>query len=396
MKFILTLLIFFCFFCTAVVAQQTAKPDSLVSISDTSIVDNSTDTIPTVSLDENDNSQGSVQTITSSGRGLDVFSRAAIFNFNPVRFRIRGYGYDNSVTYMNGAPIEDIIGGTSAFALFSGLGDETRNRYSVLGMHNNAFTFGGVGTSTFIDTRASKQRRQTSISYTRTNSLIKNAVAITYSSGMNKKGWAFTVSGNRRYSDEGYIPGTYYNGWGYFAGVDKKLGKKQLLSFVVFEASSESGGAGHATQESFALAGSHYYNPDWGYQSGKKRDARVNKSNQPTGILSHDFSISKKTTLLTAASYTFGKRSSSRIDWYDAQNPAPDYYSKLPSYQFGPALMQQVANQFRTDANTSQINWQQLYNVNRGHYDTVNNVDGVAGKTVSGLRSLYILSGQSN
>jgi hypothetical protein len=43
------------------------------------------------------------------------------------------------------------------------------------------------------------------------------------------------------------------------------------------------------------------------------------------------------------------------------------------------------------DVNVRQINWQRLYDANRGSYMTINNADGVSGKTLSGLRSRYVI-----
>jgi len=358
------------------------------------IKENELESIPVISLDDD---ASATQNISSPfAKGRDPFYTATHFSFSPTRFLTRGYSRDNSVTYMNGVPMEDLSTGSATTGQWSGLSDEMHNRYVTVGLENNTFGFGGVGENTNLDTRASKQRAQTSISYGRTNSFIKNDTRITHSSGMNNKGWAFTVSGSRRYSDEGYVPGTYYNGWSYFIGVDKKIGKRQLLSFVAFAAPSESGGQGYATKESYALAGSNFYNPNWGYQSGKKRDATVFKGNQPVGILTHEFTINKKTSLLTAVSYSFGERSRSGFDWYDAPNPAPNYYTYLPSYQTdfttnNPGLAEEIADSLRSNKSKMQVQWDKIYNTNRINYTTVQNAGGIAGNNVSGNRSLYIL-----
>ena len=154
----------------------------------------------------------------------------------------------------------------------------------------------------------------------------------THSTGLSKKGWAFTFSGSRRWANEGYVPGTYYDGWSYFVGVDKKLGQKHLLSLVAFGAPTENGRQSAAFQETMNYAGSHYYNPTWGYQNGKKRNASVGKSNQPFAILTHDFRISNNTILTTAAGYSSGDRTATAFDWYNSPDPRPDYYRNLPSY----------------------------------------------------------------
>ncbi len=381
------------FFCTTIFAQQKNILSDTSQVTPDTLADNTLDSIPIVSLDETDNEDGTVQTASSSGKGWDVFNRTAIFNFTPVHFHARGYDASSSSTYMNGVPMEDLTSTYSSAVLWSGLSDVTRNRYTTLGMHNNAFGFGDVGSSTFIDTRASKQRKQTSISFARNDAFIRDAFSITYSTGLNKKGWAFSFSGNRRYSDNGYVPGTYFNGWDYFVGIDKKLNDKQLLSLVVFATPSESGGAAYATKEAYSLAGSNYYNPSWGYQNGKVRDAIVLKSNQPTGILTHDFSINKRTSLLTAVSYTFGDRSRSSIDYFDAPYPAADYYTNLPSYYSvsSPAVADSLTAYYKSHPEALQLNWQNFYNVNRSNNATIQDVNGVPGATVSGHRSLYVL-----
>ena len=228
------------------------------------------------------------------------------------------------------------------------------------------FAFGDIGNTTNIDVRASKQRQQTSLTYAYSNRTYDQRLAFTKSTGITKKGWAFTVSGSRRYSNEGYVPGTYYNGWSWFAAVDKKLGQKQLLSLIVFAAPTESGRQGAATMEMIGLSGTHYYNPDWGYQDGKKRNANVSKSNQPVIILSHDYRISNSTDLTTSASYQFGEKSYSAIDWFNAPDPRPDYYRYLPSYYTNnPTEQQEVAQHLMSDEAARQINWDNFYNINR-------------------------------
>ena len=39
---------------------------------------------------------------------------------------------------------------------------------------------------------------------------------VTHATGLNKHGWAMTVSAVGRYADEGVYPGSFYNSWGYF------------------------------------------------------------------------------------------------------------------------------------------------------------------------------------
>lgn len=390
---LLLLLIFLGFLAQSQVTNPvdtSLRRDTLIEELKEGILDN----IPVVSIDENALGDGSAQNVSSVlTAGRDPFFSAAAFNFSPVRFRIRGYDADFFGTYMNGVPMENLDNGFTPFGLWGGLNDVLRNRDISLSLRYNTFSFGDIGSNTSIDSRASKQRKQTSISYAYSNRNYNHRVMITHSTGLSKKGWAFTFSGSRRYSDEGYVPGTYYNGWSYFTGVDKAIGQKHLLSFVAFGAPTESGRQGASTMEMQDLANSHYYNPYWGYQDGQKRNASVANIFQPYFILTHDFRINNNTSLVTAAAYSFGDRSTTALDWYNAADPRPDYYRYLPSYyqETDPGQAAQLEALMRNDINTRQVNWEKLYNANRGSYETVVNANGIQGNNVSGLRSHYIV-----
>lgn len=371
--------------------DTTGRPDSIIT---EELKDNVLDNIPTISLDDNDMSDAVSQNISSQlTAGRDPFFNAAAFNFSPARFRIRGYDLDFATVYINNVQMDNLDNGYTPWGLWGGLNDVFRNRDVNYGTRYNTYAFGDIGTNTNLDVRASKQRKQTSIGYALSNRNYTHRLMFTHSTGLSKNGWAFTVSGSRRYANEGYVAGTYYDGWSWFAAIDKKIGQKQLLSLVAFASPTENGRQAGATQEMMALAGSHYYNPSWGYQDGKKRNANVAKTNQPVFLLTHDYRISNKTGLVTSVSYTTGERSVSGIDWYNAPDPRPDYYRYLPSYyaETNPALSQQVQTLLSSNEAARQINWDNLYNINRDNTASIANANGIEGNTVTGNRSYYVL-----
>ena len=316
------------------------------------------DNIPTVSLDENDMQDGSAQNVSSIlGAGRDPFLSAASFHFNAVRFRIRGYDADLFSTYMNGVPMENLDNGFTPYGLWGGLNDVLRNRDQVHGLKANPYAMGDIGGMTYFDTRASRQRKQTSIQYASSNRNYFNRIMLTHSTGLNSKGWAFTLSGSRRWAEEGYTDGTYYDGYSAFLGVDKKFNDRHLLSFTGIVTPTVNGRQGGSVQEMLNIADDNFYNPYWGYQNGKKRNASVAKTTQPVFILSHDWKINDKMSLTTAAAYIFGKRSVSGLDWYNAADPRPDYYRYLPSYQLDSGYRAQQLELMKSDVNMRQINW---------------------------------------
>ncbi|MCB9284469.1 MAG: TonB-dependent receptor plug domain-containing protein [Lewinellaceae bacterium] len=352
------------------------------------------DQIPTIVISENDLDGGDVNSQDISGlltASRDVFVSATSFTFGPARFRIRGVGAENTTVLLNGVPVNDLESGQVYWSSWGGLNDVLRYRQTDIGLGAMEYAMGGIGGGTAIDTRATTQRKQLRASYAISNRTYRNRLMLTWSSGLLKNGWAVTLSGSRRWAQEGYVEGTFYDAWSYFASIDKLIGKKHQLNLTAFGAPIKRGKSSGSIQELYDLAGSNYYNSYWGYQNGEKRNSRVANIHQPLFILRHDWTLGGKTTLTTAASYKFGRNGSTAIDWYNARDPRPDYYRYLPSYVVDPAQKLQVEEAFKNDENVRQLNWDYMYNVNYGSVETVENANGIDGNTVTGLRSKYIV-----
>lgn len=360
---------------------------------------NLSDNIPIIYIDDNNTGTLGGQNISSNLRAArDPFLSATTFNFFIARFKTRGYDFSNSKTFMNGVPLENLDNGSTNYSAFSGLTSILRTREISMGLRPNTYGFGGMGINTDIDTRASIQRKRTEIGYSFSDGNYTHRWTFTHCTGINKKGWAFSFSGSRRWSDEGYVPGTYTNSWSYFVGIDKKISTKRTVSFVAFNSPSQSGGQRSAVDEMDSLVGSHYYNPSWGYQNGKKRNANVIKNNQPTIILTDEIKFNNSSSLVNAASISLETKGNTSLEYFNAPNPSPDYYKYLPSYETDPTVANLTAQQIKTDINYRQINWDALYASNQSHAETIDNatVNGRTGQTFSGLRSSYIIGERIN
>ncbi|MBL7904676.1 MAG: TonB-dependent receptor [Bacteroidales bacterium] len=326
------------------------------------------------SIDSDDDSKGqSISGLLTSSS--DVFESVASYTFGPAYFRMRGYDNDLNVTYIGNTPISDVETGRTTWALWGGLNDATRNKVSVNGLAPASFSFGSLGGATNIITRASQHRAQTKLTYSLSNRSYTNRLMFTHSTGMMDNNWAVTVSGSRRWGNGGYIEGTYYDAWAWFLGVERKINDKHSLAFTAFAAPVKRGMQGGSTQEVYDLSGTNYYNPNWGYQDGKVRNARERIMNQPVLILNHYWKPSEKTQITSAVSYLFGETGTTSLNWYNSTDPRPDYYRYLPSYYpetlldeggftYDPSIAAAYAERWKNDVNTRQINWDRLYQVN--------------------------------
>lgn len=358
----------------------------------TSIGSDKTGEIPAVTLDDDvtESTPGTnVSGVLTASR--DVFAFAAAYTFSAGRFKIRGYENNNFVTLMNGIPVVDLTTGNTMFYLWGGLNDVVRSRDNSTGLAAAVYDFGGIGGATYIDSRATKQRKQLQVSYSASNRAYENRLMLTYGSGIKTGGWSYAVSASRRWAQEGYIPGTFYDGISYFGSIEKIIGTKHSISLTAFGTPTKRGKAAPSVQEMYDIAGTNYYNPNWGYQNGEKRNAAVNTTHMPVAILMHDWKINDKTSLKTSAGYIFGKNINSALDWYNAPDPRPDFYRNLPGYSDDPILAAQAAELLKNNEELRQLNWEHFYQSNNSNIVTIQNVNGIAGNNVTGKRANYII-----
>ncbi len=106
-----------------------------------------------------------------------------------------------------------------------------------------------------------------------------------YSTGLNKNGWAFTVSAIGRYANEGVIDGTFYNSFGLFASLEKVFNDKHSLNLTVRGAPTQRATNSATYEEAYRLTDNNLYNPNWGWQNGEKRSSKIVETFDPTAVL---------------------------------------------------------------------------------------------------------------
>jgi hypothetical protein len=353
------------------------------------------DEIPTAVLTESEiNDGGSTGDVSGVlGASRNAFTDAITYTFSIARFRLRGYENGNAPTLINGVEMTDLVSNREMFFTWSGLNDVFRVRENAYGLEPNYNSFGGIGGSTSIDSRAARQRKQLQASYSVSNKTYDNRFMITYGSGVMKGGWSVAGSLSRRWAEEGYVDGTFYDSWAYFGSVEKDFGTMHSLSFTFYGSPLKSGRQAPATQEMYDIANSNFYNPIWGYQNGKRRNASVGRSHVPVFILSHEWKINNTSTLSTSLSYLGGKGKVSGLDWFNATDPRPDFYRRLPSFialeDSGAAAA--AYNLLSSTIGERQIKWDELYQSNYLSDSTLYNANGIDGDTVHGRWANYLV-----
>lgn len=320
---------------------------------------------------------GSNQTIGSIGNASDdVYLKTAGYTFSPMRFSIRGYNQEYEQTYINGVAFNDGERGRFNYSALGGMNSMFKNRTVSSYTEANSFSYGDLAGANNINARSSNYAPGSAVSLAATNRSYVLRASASYATGLMPNGWAFNAGLTYRWSHEGAWDGTFYNSWGYFLGLEKVFNPSHSLSLITFGAPTQRGQQSAVTQEVYDLAGSIYYNPNWGYQNGKKRNSRVVESFDPTAVLSYEWKIDRNQKLNAGAGFHYSNYSSSALGFYNAPDPRPDYYRNLPSFQTDPEMKQIVEDLWKNNSDYNQVNWDLLYQSN--YRNNVVNPDGSA------------------
>lgn len=280
-------------------------------------------------LGEDEDFAGTTAMVSSND---DYFLSEVGYLFSPMRFRIRAYESMYNNVYANGVLINDAERGQFSYGMIGGLNDATRNKEGATYLEHNSFGTGSVGGASNINMRASQYAAGHKASIVGCNRNYLARLMYTGSTGLMQNGWAFTASASYRWANEGVIEGTFYNSAAYFLAAEKKINDQHSISIATWGSPTERAQQGAATEEAYWLAGSHYYNPNWGYQQGKKRNARVVNSYEPAMVITWDYTINDKMKLTTSLFGKYSMYSTSALGWNgNAADPRPNYYQKLPS-----------------------------------------------------------------
>ena len=317
-------------------------------------------------------------TLISSNR--NAYASEVGYRFSPARFKYRAFGSKYNEIYINGNPVNDVERGEFRYSFVGGLNNQTRSQESALPFEDNVFAATAMGGSNNYNFRPSSFATGQRVSLAGANRNYTARAMYTYNSGITEKGWAFTGSLTYRWAnmETANIEGTFYNALSYFFGVEKLLNSQHSLSLVTWGNPTERGAQSASTDEMYWIANNNYYNPNWGYQNGKKRNSRIVNDFAPAALLTWDFKIDDQTKLVTSLLGKYSMYSSSRLNYNNSTNPAPDYYSLMPSYYYdvwtpflgdrdGAAFnnWQSAYNYLSASKANRQINWDRLYYANK-------------------------------
>lgn len=348
------------------------------------------------------------QNVTILGSNSNLYASEVGYRFSPMRFRYRAFNQKYNDVYANGLLLNDMENGQFRFSQVGGLNNQTRSVEQALPFEDNRFSLSAMGGSNNYNFRAGSMATGSKASFLTTNRNYTFRGMYTYNSGFNDKGWAFSASLTYRWANENtaYVDGTFYNALSYFLGVEKIINNAHSLSFSTWGNPTERASQGGATDESYWLANSNFYNPNWGYQNGKVRNSRIVTDYAPTALFTWDWTISDKTKLTTTLGGRYSMYKSTKLNYNNSDNPSPDYWKKLPSAyydvwnpenprnnEYTPQAWHEAYDFFTSSEANRQINWDRLYAANAGINEVWDN-SSAAGRFLGS--AMYYVQAKNN
>lgn len=237
--------------------------------------------------------------------------------YGDSKINMRGFKSANIAVMINGVPVNDMEWGGLYWSNWTGLSDVTRSMQTQRGMGASKISSPSVGGTINILTNSIDAKKGGTISYGVGNDGA-NTMSLSLSTGLTKNGWAASILFAKRWGD-GYIYGTSYEGYNWFANISKRINAKHQLSLTAFGSPQTHNQrkplyAGLSIKEWDKVAkwtgeeNKYRYNAVYGFDNnGKERSSMANHYHKPQISLNHQWQIDHKSSLSTALYMSIGR-----------------------------------------------------------------------------------------
>ena len=227
---------------------------------------------------------------------------------------MRGFDNTNIAMMINGVPMNGMENGKVYWSNWQGLSDVTSVMQTQRGLGASKMSAPSVGGTINIVTKGLDAKKGGTVSYSMGDNGY-NKVTFSVSTGLMQNGWAITVMGARTWGD-GYIQGTSFEGYNYFANISKRINENHQLSLTGFGAPQQhyQRSSGLTMKEwnnvrKYMKDGVHFsrFNPTYGFDYRGQNSANYNVYHKPQISLNHVWQIDHKSSLSTTAYVSLGR-----------------------------------------------------------------------------------------
>ncbi|MDR2912487.1 MAG: hypothetical protein LBV38_04205 [Alistipes sp.] len=315
---------------------------------------------------------------TPTWGAADPFRDFSRYRFGTVRYRERGLDGRHFRAFLGGVDLADNLNSYPDWALItlarrSGLATAqipamVPGAQSAGIARAEGYSLGGAGDALYVQLRTGDR-------YSRAGGDIRH-------SHEGAKGWSYALAATGQWGDDGHFAGVYSDEAGGSASLSKAWKSGARVTLFAAGGVSERGVRTAATKEAFELTGNNFYNPVWGLQGGnegglqgggntqggnnaqskKPRNSRTTGTDYFFAAAELLTPIGTDRTLSVTIATRDNRNGRSRLAWYDAHSPLPDYYRSMPSFFPEWDAAETIAEGWRTqDPTVTQLDWDALY-----------------------------------
>jgi hypothetical protein len=225
--------------------------------------------------------------------------------FGDSQIFLRGFDQTNTAYLLNGQPINGMEDGRMYWSNWSGMADVANAVQVQRGLGASKLAISSVGGTVNI---VSKTTNRTQGGFVRVlggnDSYIKTTAA--YDSGLNDKGWAFSVLLDHWQAHRKYSIGTAGQGQNYLFSVGYKASEKSEFNFLITGAPQWHDQNFSDDLENYEAFGEKH-NDNTGFLNGERFTERRNYYHKPVANLNWDYDINDKTDLSTVLYASWGR-----------------------------------------------------------------------------------------
>ncbi len=255
--------------------------------------------------------------------------------YGDSRISMRGFNSENVGVLINGVPVNDMENGKVYWSNWSGLSDVTTFMQVQRGLGASKLGLSSVGGTINMITKSTDAEAGGSVYYGLGNDGLQK-IMVNVSTGLMENGWAISLAGGRTAAD-GYVNGTDYEAWNYFANISKMLGKNHRLSLTAFGSPQwhNQRGNKYLIEDYRANKDFRRMNLTYGYINGKAVGTgySYNEYHKPQISLAHYWTIDEKSTLSTSVYVSLATGSGRRVlgskkNWLSYDNTTGKPYAE--------------------------------------------------------------------
>lgn len=229
---------------------------------------------------------------------------------------VRGFDSNNVGVLINGIPVNDMESGKVYWSNWAGLSDVARTMQVQRGLGASKLGLSSVGGTINILTKGADAKKGGKVKFNIGADGYKKEL-FTLSTGLLDNGWSVTLLGSHTTGD-GYVNGTNFEGWSYFANITKVINNAHTLSFMITGAPQwhNQRGNKHTIQQYRENKDKFKYNSDYGIRNGEIYGGNYgyNEYHKPQAQFNHYWKIKDNLKLNTSLYASIGTGGGRIID----------------------------------------------------------------------------------